>query len=69
MLTDEYFQKIESDIVRCPYIAEFHTFKEKRSLHIGIIEGRIFFIDGSVLCFVEFVNVKETVEKYKYSYN
>ncbi|MEE4356136.1 MAG: DUF6516 family protein [Desulfococcaceae bacterium] len=69
MLTDEYFRKAEHDISQCPYVVEFHTSKDKRSLHIGIIEGRIIFIDGSALCFVEFVNVKELVEKYKYSYN
>lgn len=69
MLTDDYFKQIESDIILCPYIVEYNISKEKRSLHIGIIEGRIVFIDGSVICFVEFVNVKEAIEKYKYSYN
>lgn len=69
MLTDDYFQQIEYDIIQYPYIAEYNISKEKRSLHIGIIEGRIFFIDASVLCFLEFVNVKESIEKYKYSYN
>ena len=38
-------------------------------MHIGIIEGQIYFVDGSVLFFIEFVNVKERMEKYKYSYH
>jgi hypothetical protein len=43
--------------------------KDKRSLHIGIIEGELFFTDESRLHFIEFVNVKETVKVYKYSYH
>ena len=38
-------------------------------MHIGIIEGELFFTDESRLYFIEFVNVKETIEVYKYSYH
>lgn len=69
MLIEEYFQKIEADIANCPYIFESRLIKDKRSLYIGIIEGEIYFTDESVLYFVEFVNVKEKAEKYKYSYH
>ena len=69
MLIDEYFQKIEADITKCPSVIESHLVKDKRSLHIGIIEGQINFIDGSFLFFIEFVNVKEKTERYKYSYH
>ena len=69
MLISEYFQQIESQIADCIYIIETSLVKDKRSLHIGIIEGELFFIDESRLHFIEFVNVKETIEVYKYSYH
>lgn len=61
--------KIESQIADCIYIIETSLVKDKRSLHIGIIEGELFFIDESRLHFIEFVNVKKTIEVYKYSYH
>jgi len=69
VLISEYFQKIESQIADCIYIIETSILEDKRSLHIGIIEGELFFIDESKLHFIEFVNVKKTVEVYKYSYH
>jgi len=69
VLISEYFQKIESQIADCIYIIETSIVYDKRSLHIGIIEGELFFIDESKLHFIEFVNVKKTVEVYKYSYH
>ena len=70
MLIDEYFQEIEVYISNCPSVLESHVIKDKRSLHIGIIEGEISFMDGSVLFFIEFINVKEIeAERYKYSYH
>jgi len=69
VLINEYFQKIESQIANCIHIIETILVKDKRSLHIGVIEGEIFFIDESKLNFIEFVNVRETIEVYKYSYH
>ena len=69
MLIEEYFKKIEADIANFPSVIESRLIKDKRSLHIGIIEGQIYFMDGSVLFFIEFINVKERTEKYKYSYH
>lgn len=69
MLITEYFQRIESQIAVCIHIVESGLIKDKRSLHIGIIEGELLFADESVLHFIEFVNVKETTEVYKYSYH
>ena len=69
MLITEYFQQIESQLANCIHILEIELHKDKRSLHIGIIEGRIIFIDESILHFIEFINVKQTTEVYKYSYH
>ncbi|MEA2040211.1 MAG: DUF6516 family protein [Thermodesulfobacteriota bacterium] len=69
MLIIEYFQRIESQIADCIHIVESSLLKDRRSLHIGIIEGELLFADESVLHFIEFVNVKDTIEVYKYSYH
>lgn len=69
MLITEYFQKIESRIAECTHIVESSVTKDQRSLHIGIIEGRLLFTDESSLHFIEFVDVKGGVEKFKYAYH
>lgn len=69
MLITDYFQQIESQLADCMHILEIDLHKDKRSLHIGIIEGKIIFIDESRLHFIEFINVKQTTEVYKYSYH
>jgi hypothetical protein len=69
VLITEYFQQIETQIADYVHILETNLIKDKRSLHIGIIEGELIFTDESVLHFIEFVNVKETAEVYKYSYH
>ncbi len=69
MLIAEYFQQIESQLADCVHILESDIHKDKRSLHIGIIEGKIVFFDESILHFIEFINVKQTTEVYKYSYH
>lgn len=69
MLIDEYFQHIETDIAQSLAIIDTDLLKDKRSLHIGFIQGTLTFLDGSTLRFIEFVNVKEGVNRYKYSYH
>ncbi len=69
MLIDDYFQRIETKIDDCINILESSLLKDKRSPHIGIIEGKLVFKDESILHFIEFVNVKQTVVVYKYSYH
>jgi len=69
VLIRDYFQEIESRIAAYPGIVESQVSKDVRSLHIGIIEGVITFSNESVLHFIEFVDVKEPVEVYRYSYH
>lgn len=69
MLIDEYFQQIEHDIAQSMVIIDSELLKDKRSLYIGFIEGTLTFLDGSTLRFIEFVNVKVGVNRYKYSYH
>ena len=69
MLINEYFNEVESQISKRIHILESRITRDKRSAHIGIIEGELVFKDESVLHFIEFVNVKDALEVYKYSYH
>lgn len=69
MLIEEYFTVIERNILSCPFVHKYNLTVDKRSLHIGFIEGAIRFIDNSTLHFMEFTDVAKGIEKYKYSYN
>ena len=69
MLIEEYFQSIGSYIADCHHVTESQIRNDKRSFYIGVVEGEIRFTDNSFLHFIEFVNVKEGVNRYKYSYH
>ena len=69
MLITEYFQRIESRITECIHVVESSITKDQRSQHIGIIEGKLLFTDGSSLRFIQFVDVKGSMEIYKYTYH
>lgn len=69
MLIDDYFQQIDAVIAHCPVVVKTDLVKDKRSPYIGFLEGRLYFLDGSSLHVVEFVNVKTIIDRYKYSYH
>jgi hypothetical protein len=69
VLIEEYFQIIGNHITDCPYVAESQIRNDKRSFYIGVVEGEIRFTDNSFLHFIEFINVKEGINRYKYSYH
>lgn len=69
MLIEEYFHDIEQAIAQSPIITDTQLVMDKRSLYIGFIEGTLTLLDGSTLHFMEFVNVKVMVNRYKYSYH
>lgn len=58
MLITQYFQEIESEIAGCIHVVESSITKDQRSLHIGIIEGKLLFTDDFSLHFIQFVDVK-----------
>ena len=69
MFIDIYFTSVEEQIANCPYVDKWYVEKDKRSLYIGYLGGRIKFIDETFLEFIEFVDVQKGIEKYKYSYH
>jgi len=68
VLIEEYFQQIDA-ISQSIIVVENELIRDKRSLYIGFIEGKVTFLDGSKLHFVAFVDVKEAIKRYKYSYH
>ena len=69
MLIEKYFTEIETRIADSIYVQKSKLIIDKRSSYIGFIDGEIDFIDGSKLYFIEFVETKEVVNLYKYSYH
>jgi hypothetical protein len=69
VLITQYFQEVESEIAGCIHVVESSITKDQRSLHIGMIEGTLRFTDESSLHFIEFVDVKAGMERYKYAYH
>jgi hypothetical protein len=63
VLIEEYFQSIGDCIAASPHVAESQIRNDKRSFYIGVVEGEIRFTDNSFLHFIEFVNVKEGVNR------
>lgn len=69
MLIEEYFQQIKQEVSKSYSTVTSNIATDKRSLYLGIIEGKLIFLDGSELHFMEFVNVKTEINRYKYSYH
>lgn len=69
MLIDTYFREVESAVARSHVVLDSRIVTDKRSLYLGLIEGTVSFLDGSTLHFMEFVNAKTGVDRFKYSYH
>jgi len=67
----EYCSHIEAIIKDCPIIAHFSINIDEIDNHIGYLKGKIEIIDGSILYFIEFVEIKQNEPdrlKYKYQW-
>ncbi len=65
----EYFSHIETIIKDCPIIAQFSISFDEIDVQIGYLKGKLEIIDGSVLYFIEFVEIKEEeAKRLKYKY-
>ncbi|MCI5228009.1 MAG: hypothetical protein D3918_15500 [Candidatus Electrothrix sp. AX2] len=69
MLIEEYFRQIGQAIEESHTVVDSTLLNDKRSLYIGFIEGRLTFLDGSSLRFMEFINLRAETKRYKYSYH
>lgn len=68
-MIDDYFQEIASIIKEESCIEGSSAEYDKRTPFIGFLKGSLYFSDGSVLHFREYVNVRESaIERYMYVY-
>jgi len=66
---DEYFRTIDDFLVGLDIAFARQVNYDKRSSDTGFLRGQIYFIDGSVLHFREFVAIEEQIDRYKYAYH
>jgi hypothetical protein len=65
----EYYSQIEEVIKECPIVTHFSIDFDEIGSNVGYLKGRLELIDGSVLHFIEFVEIKnETAIRIKYKY-
>jgi len=67
-LIESYFHQIDELIARTPIVSASSITYDKRSPYIGFIRASLYFVDGTVLHFREFVNVHHNIERYMYVY-
>jgi len=67
-LIEDYFHEIASIIDAEACIEGSSMAYDKRTPHIGFLRGSLYFTDGSVLHFREYVNVQNDIERYMYVY-
>lgn len=68
MLIEEYFQQLREIVEACPSVQSLNLTADKRSDYQGFVKGEIILVDGSVLYWSEFIDVKTIIERGMYSY-
>ncbi|MGD1805265.1 toxin-antitoxin system TumE family protein [Dapis sp. BLCC M126] len=68
MLIKDYIQEIREVINSCSLVTSFSITSDERGDYRGFIVGEISFIDGSILYWREFVNVKTIINRGMYAY-
>ncbi|MEW6606085.1 MAG: DUF6516 family protein [bacterium] len=69
MEIEDYFNHVEKIINNCPVVQNIQVFKQTKTEVSGVMKIRLYFIDGSELHSMEFIEIKEEPEKYKYRYH
>ena len=66
----EYYSQIEGTINNCSIVTHFSIDLDEIDQHIGYLKGELELIDGSVLHFIEFIEIqKKTANRLKYKYH
>jgi len=69
LLIDTYFESIQALVAGSPIVHSSNITYDKRSPHIGLIRGDIYFLDDSRLHIREFVNTQAGPERFMYVYH
>lgn len=67
----EYYSQIESVIKDCPVVSRFSITFDEIDIDVGYLKGKLELVDGSVLHFIEYVEIKDNEAdclKYKYQW-
>lgn len=67
----EYYSHIEAIIKDCPIISHFSINVDEIDTRTGYLKGKLELIDGSVLHFIEYVEIQDNIVnrlKYKYQW-
>ena len=69
MRIEQYFDRLRENIVSSSIVRAYSVSYDKRGTYEGFIRGEIYFVDGSILHFREFVDVEISVERLMYTYH
>ena len=66
----EYYSQIEGTIRNCSIVTHFSIDLDEIDQHIGYLKGELELIDGTVLHFIEFIEIqRKTANRLKYKYH
>jgi hypothetical protein len=65
---EDYFQEVRGIIESCPFVQLSDVSYKKRGSYEGFIRGELYFVDGIMLHFREFVDVEITSDRLMYAY-
>lgn len=71
MKSREYYSQIETIVRDCPIVTGFSIDFDEIDAETGYLKGRLELINGSILYFIEFVEIKGNITnrlKYKYQW-
>jgi hypothetical protein len=68
-LIEAYLQSLLDAVAASPIVRASNVILDKRTLHVGLIHGDVYFADGSRLHFRELVEVQVQVVRRMYSYH
>lgn len=69
MRIEAYFRRLNETVENCAVALSVNVTYDKRGTHEGFIRGEIYFRDGSMLQFREFVEVELTNDRLMYTYH
>ncbi|MDY6804365.1 MAG: DUF6516 family protein [Cyanobacteriota bacterium] len=68
-MIEAYFEEIRDILESLTIVRTFEIYFQKRDIDEGFIRGNIYFVNGSIFHFREFVSVQTITERKMYSYH
>jgi hypothetical protein len=61
MMLREYYSQIEATIKDCLIVTNFSINFDEIDINLGYLKGKLELIDGSILFFIEYVEIKDNI--------